>query len=317
MGLTAFPNGVSSFGMPIIGSGPVMTTGNVFFVDSGSAQAADGNAATDPAQPAATIDGAVGKCTASNGDIIFVMPGHTETISAAGGITVDVAGVSIIGLGSGAARPTINFTATASTYVVSAASHTLQNVLCTGGVDAVVTMFAISAADCSLLDVETRDVTGQMTSCITTATGADRLLIDRYVHRGAAAAGSVNCIELVGADDGVTVRNFWIDGNFSTAAIQNVTGVMTNLSVYGDRQCYARTRNAADVIFTAVSTSTGNFGPNINCRLQDNAANIDEAIVGADMQFFGPIQIVNLDGESSFASAVGTYNANFTASTDA
>ena len=310
MGLTNFPHGVSSFGMPVVGSGPLMTTGNVFFVDSGAARAADGNAATDPQNPAATIDGAIGKCTASNGDQIIVMPGHTETIAAAGGITADVAGVSIYGLGHGASRPTISFTATASTYVISAASHVLSNVLCTGDIDAIVTMFSITGADCSLLNVETRDVTGQCTSVITTATGADRLLIDGYVHRGAAAAGGVNCIELVGADDGTTIRNFWIDGNFSTAAIQNVTGVMTNLSVYGDRQSYARTRNAADVIFTAVTTTTGNVGPNINARLQDNAANITEAFVGADMQFFNPIRIVNLDGEAHIDS-------NITASTDA
>lgn len=319
MTLTAFPQGISSFGMPVLGSSGIMTTGNVFFVDSGAASAADGNAMTDPKKPGATIDAAIGRCTASNGDLIIVMPGHAETISGAGGITADVAGVSIVGLGNGADRPTISFTATTSTYVVSAASHMLQNVLCTGDVDAVVTMFSISAADCSFLDVETRDVTGQMVSTITTATGADRLLIDRYVHRGAAAAGGANCIELVGADDGVTIRNFWIDGNFSAAAIQNVTGVMTNLSVYGDRQCYARTRNSADVIVTAVSTTTGNLGPNLNIRLQDNAANITECLVGADMQFYGPLQIVNADGEMPFGvTAVGGIGMiNKTASADA
>lgn len=319
MGLTNFPQGVSSFGMPVLGSSGIMTTGNVFFVDSGASSAADGNAMTDPKKPGATIDAAIGRCTANNGDTIIVMPGHTETISAAGGVTVDVAGVSVIGLGNGADRPNISFTATTSTYVVTAASHLLQNVLCTGDVDAIVTMFSASAADCSLLDVETRDVTGQMVSTITTATGADRLLVDRYVHRGAAAAGGANCIELVGADDGVTIRNFWIDGNFSAAAIQNVTGVMTNLSIYGDRQCFLRTRNAADIAITCVATTTGNIGPNLNIRLQDDAANIDECLVGADMQFYHPVQIVNADGEAPFGTTAvgGIGGSKKTASTDA
>lgn len=306
MGLTHFPNGVSSFGMPVLGSSGLMTTGNVFFVDSGAARAADGNAMTDPQKPGASIDAAIGRCTANNGDIIIAMPGHTETISGAGGVTVDVAGVSVVGLGNGADRPNISFTDTASTYVVTAASHTLQNVLCTGDIDVIVTMFSISGADCALLDVETRDVTGEMVSTITTATGADRLLIDRYVHRGAAGAGGANCLELVGADDGVTIRNFWIDGNFSVSAIQNVTGVMTNLSIYGDSQCFLRTRNAADIAITLVATSTGNVGPNLNIRLQDDAANIDECLVGAAMQFYNPIQIVNADDESPFGTtAVG------------
>jgi hypothetical protein len=64
------------------------------------------------------------------------------------------------------------------------------------------------------------------------------------------------------------------------------------------------------VIFTAVATTTGNVGPNISARLADNAANVTEAFVGADMQFFQPIRIVNLDGESSIET-------NITASTDA
>lgn len=315
-----FAHGVNVRGFPVLNS----YGGKVIWVDSGAGS--DGNKGTFD-RPLATIDKALqdaasaagGFVTADNGDVIMVKPGHTETIAAASGVTVDVAGVSIIGLGTGAARPNISFTATASTFVISAAGFTLQNVLCTGDVDAIVTMFTISGADCALIDIETRDVTGQMVSCITTATGADRLLIDNYIHRGAAAAGGANCIELVGADDGVTIRDFWIDGNFSVAAIQNVTGVMTNLSVYGDRQCFARTRNAADVILTAVATTTGNIGPNINIRLADNAANITESLVGADMQFYGPLQIVNADGEMPFGvTAVGGIGMiNKTASTDA
>ena len=318
MPMSNFPNGFSG-GVAIRGM-PILNThsGNVFWVDSGSGS--NGNNGTY-GQPFATVDYTIGRCTASNGDTIMVAPGHVETIAAAGGVTVDVAGVTIIGLGNGASRPTFNFTATASTYIVTAADHVVSNCLFTGGIDAVVTMFTISGADCAILNCETRDVTGQMTSCITTATGADRLLIDGYTHRGAAAAGGVNCLELVGADDGVTVRNFWIDGNFSTAAIQNVTGVMTNLSIYGDQQCFLRTRNAADVAITLVATSTGNLGPNINMRLQDNAANIDECIVGAAMNYYLPLNVVNLQNEYPFGTTavggIGIPGAARAASTDA
>src|SRR3990167_6061342 len=58
------------------------------------------------------------RCTASRGDVIFVMPGHAETVSAAGGITMDVNGVAIIGLGSGDLRPTITYD-TADTAAIS------------------------------------------------------------------------------------------------------------------------------------------------------------------------------------------------------
>mgnify|MGYP006139353905 CR=1 FL=1 len=47
----------------------------------------------------------------NKGDVIVVMPGHAETVSGAAGINCDVAGVSIVGLGRGAARPTITMSA--------------------------------------------------------------------------------------------------------------------------------------------------------------------------------------------------------------
>ena len=61
--------------------------GNVFFVQSTHAGAADaaGRGRT-PSQPLATIDYAVGLCTAGQGDLIIVLPGHVETVSAAGGL---------------------------------------------------------------------------------------------------------------------------------------------------------------------------------------------------------------------------------------
>ena len=89
---TNFPSGVKSRGVPVEGLGgigsPLLTTGSVFHVDSGADAASNSNAATNPKQPAATLDGAIGKCTANNGDVILVAPGHSETISAAAAISL-------------------------------------------------------------------------------------------------------------------------------------------------------------------------------------------------------------------------------------
>jgi hypothetical protein len=306
MTLSSYPKGFKN-GLLVQGL-PVLNTygGNVFWVDSGSGS--NGNPGTH-VQPFATVDYAIGRCTASNGDMIYVKPGHAETIAAAAGLALDVIGVSIVGLGRGGLRPTFNYTATASTCVISAANCSIQNCLFTGGIDAVVTMFTVSAADCALVDCETRDVTGQTLSAVTTTAAADRFYCEGHVHRGAAAAGSANCFEIVGGD-GIVIKDFWIDGDFSVAAIENVTTAATNINIYGDGQCFARTRNVADVIVTLVATTTGNVGPNICARVAENAANITEAFVGADAQFFQPIIICNLDGE------VGM-NTNITASLDA
>ena len=306
-----FAGGITVRGVPI----DIPHPGEVFWVNNSSVLAkggvggSNGNPGTYQ-KPFSTIDYAVGRCTASRGDVIYVMPGHVETVTAAAGLDLDVAGITIIGLGSGSIRPTVNFTtATTADMDVDAANITMVNMLFTGGVDALAGPIDINAADFAIINCETRVVTGQATDFIVTDANATRLLIDGWIHRGASAAGADTAITIVGAD-GITIRNFWIDGNFAVACIENVTTAATNLTIDGGRGSYARTRNAADVIVTLVATATGNVGPNIYARLQEDAQNITEAFVGADMQFFNPIVICNADGE------VGL-NTNITASTDA
>lgn len=300
-----FANGVNIRGLPILNSYP----GNIFWVDSGNGS--NGNKGTFD-RPFATIDYAVGRCTANNGDLIIVKPGHVETVIAAAGLALDVAGISIIGLGNGSDRPTINFTTVVGADMdVDAANITVQNLLFTGGIDALTGPIDINAADFAMLGCETRDVTGQATDFIVTDANADRLFIEDWIHRGAAAAGADTAITIVGGDN-ITIIPSFIDGNFAVAAIENVTTAAVNLQIFGKANypAYIRTRNAADIIATAVATTTGRMGPFLNARLQDDAANITEAFAGADMEFFQPINIVNADGESSMQT-------NITATTDA
>src|SRR5690349_3795433 len=78
--------------------------GDIYFVGSGVTGATDAAGyGKTPDAPFATLDYAIGQCTASQGDVIYLLPGHTETTTA---IALDVAGVRIIGLGWGRIRPT-------------------------------------------------------------------------------------------------------------------------------------------------------------------------------------------------------------------
>lgn len=283
-----------------------LTTGSIFFVHSGTGTNGAGYG-QNPDAPCASIDYAIGLCAANKGDRIYVLPGHVETIAGAAGVALDVAGVEIVGIGSGAARPTVNFTNTASTFAVSAANCTVRNILFTGGVDAVVSAIVVSAADFRLLDCEYRDVTGRCTLFLLTTAAADRMLIDGLRYDGDTAAGTAAAIAIVGGDR-ITIQNSRFDGNFSVGVIDIRTTATTDLEV---TNVWARTRNSADIfLIDTITGSTGMIGPNINLRLQDNAANITEAITGATFVYFQPINIVNLAGESSMQS-------NITASTDA
>ncbi len=129
-----FPAGLTVRGVPIMQSHP----GKVFWVNNSSVLAdggiggSDGNNGTYT-KPWRTIDYAIGRCRAGRGDIIMVMPGHSETVSAAGGITLDVDGVAIVGLGTGTARPLLTFD-TANTARISwtADNCSLKNIRLVG-----------------------------------------------------------------------------------------------------------------------------------------------------------------------------------------
>jgi len=298
MGLTKFPHGVSSFGIPQIGAGafPYTTTGSVFFVHSGTGSDSPGRG-TNPDEPFASIDYAVGRCTASKGDVIYVMPGHTETVTAAGGLDLDVVGISIIGLGNGSNRPTVNFTtATTADMDVDAANIYIENILFTGGIDALVAPIDVNAADFTMVSCEWRDVTGQAVDVILTDANADRMKILDYRHDGDSLAGTNSGIAIVGSDN-VLIDGLWMDGNFAVGGIDIRTTAATDLEV---KNVTFRTRNSADIfLIDTITGSTGMIGPNIRMRLNDNAANINEAITGATFVYFDPLDVVNNPGESA------------------
>jgi len=305
--MTNFPNGFK-WGVSLRGVSVAMThPGDVYWVDSGASSNGEGTFRS----PFATINQAYDHVTANNGDIVFVKPGHSETVTAAGGIAFDIAGVAVIGLGSGSLRPTINFTTAVGADInIDAANTTIANFLFTGGIDALTGPIDINAADCALIGIETRDVTGQATDFIVTDDNCDRLVISGWKHLGAAAAGADTAISLIGGDDWV-IEDFDIYGNFAVAAIENVTTAANRVRIGGGGKPWRIwTENAADVAITMVAASTGYVEGPGHIMLQDNAANITEAMVGAAMQFMQPINIVNLAGESSMQT-------NITASTDA
>ncbi len=305
-----FLGGLTIGGVPIVQTNP----GKVFWVNGGTVLAeggktgSNGNKGTYIA-PFSTVAYAITRCTSGRGDIIMIMPGHTETIAAASGITfTSTTGVTVVGLGRGSARPTFNFTATASTITMNAANCAFINCLFTGGIDAVVSPIVVSAADCLLEACEIRDVTGQVTNGILTTAGADRLKILRHVHNGDTASGTGAAIAIVGGT-GIEITIERMDGNFSVGGIDVRTTATTNLFVHDVK--YFRTRNSADIfIIDTITASTGQIGPDIYLRLQDDAANITEAITGATFVSHLPISIVNAAGEQGMQS-------NITASTDA
>ena len=304
-----FAAGVMIRGVPLIQTHP----GKVVWVDNTTASlltgvkgGSDGNKGTFN-DPFSTLDYAIGQCRANKGDIIFIKPDHAETLSATS-VAVDVAGIAIVGLGQGSNRPTFNATATGSIFPISAANVTVHNLLFTGGVDAVVSMITVSAADVVLSSLEVRDVTGEIVVGVLTTAGANRLKIDGFVYNGAAGDGATAAIAIVGGDR-IEIQNFDIDGDFSVSAIDVRTTATTKLWVH-DGKFYNRDAAVDTVILDTITASTGLMGPNLIISLEEHAANVTESITGATFRVVDNVYVVNLNNEKAML-------INWTATTDA
>lgn len=258
MALTNYPNGVASFGIPVLPGLP-MTTGKVFFVDSGVGS--NGHSGKSPSKPFATIDYAIGLCTDDNGDVIVVMPGHAETVAGAAGIDFDVAGIRVIGLGAGRSRPTITMSAVASTIHFDATGTWLENVIIKAEHDCTI-LIDIDRADCVVKDVEFRSRTAATAREFVTAidiTGGAANACDRTkvigCHFYSPTIGASRAIELGEVAYGVEIRGCQVWGDYSDAPIHNPTGkVLTQLLV---ADCFLENTNTGEHSIELVSACTG------------------------------------------------------------
>lgn len=252
---TAFPNGVTSYGMPVLGGGVELppTTGSVFFVHSGTGNT--GFAGTSPANPKATIAQAIALCTASKSDIIIVMPGHAENITSATSLALNVAGVSVIGLGRGRNRPVLSFTNTAGKIVITGANCRLSNLVLLADVSAVVTGISVEAHDVELDHLYMGFVdTGDDFAIMVLVSAFDRLNVHDCHFVAENTAGCNAGIQFVDALDTHIWRNVF-EGDYTTAVLNGVTTLSTGVFVVGN---YLRNSDTtAGVLLTTVASSTG------------------------------------------------------------
>lgn len=234
-----------------------LTKGNVYHVDSVNGN--DANDGTTWTKAVATLNVAIGLCTADRGDIILIAPKHVETYTTTGTkVTINIANLTIIGLGSGADRPTFTFGHTGATWVWSAAACTLANVLFVTGVDQVTTYCTISGADATLLDIETRDASTpfEVVDAFITTAAADRLTVRRHVHNGYETSGTphnVRIWKLVGCDTGLFEDCRWLT-KASTAVVNFVTTASSGVTF---RRCTFLVTSTTDFSKNVVDTVTG------------------------------------------------------------
>ena len=257
---TTHLSGLNVAGVPTMGISDLPISDNTLFVDS--VNGSDGNTGAFDS-PLATTAAALLKCTANTGDVIAFMPGHAETITAAGGIAINVAGVSLIGLGNAANRATFTFgTSTAATMTLSAANVRLSNVTGITTVDQIVSPFVVSAAGVTLGDVLYGPVVWNDGSAILEAvrviltTAAANNLSVNLIHNGfTAGTHCVNSIRLVGGSNARINIDFY--GKASTAVIEFATTATKNTEITGNFYVSGTTDLSKDVVDTITGSTWG------------------------------------------------------------
>ena len=127
-----FTDGISIRGVPLAVTHP----GKVFWVGNApqamlqnQQNASNGNNGSFNS-PWSTLLYALTQTQQGRGDVIMIKPGHRETIADASTLIFNCNGVAIIGMGSGATRPTFTFTtATTANIPVRSANMTVYNCL--------------------------------------------------------------------------------------------------------------------------------------------------------------------------------------------
>jgi len=226
----------------------------------------------------ATIDEAIGACTSNAGDTIFVLPGHTETVTN-GSIAADVAGVSIIGLGSGSLKPTLTFSATNSKINVTAANCTFKNLRLTAGVGDIVTAFlhATVAQNTQYIDIEfTASSTFNFINCYTlgAANISDGCRWERNYLRTADAGQLALCVTAAAHDDLKFYDNYVVHAAAAAGLLTGGAAEFLGLDVKGNFVQTGQTDGSVGVLVITTGTASSGRIVDNDMKTADAAANV-------------------------------------------
>jgi hypothetical protein len=233
------------------------TTGSVFWVapaasytvEGRSYSASDDNDGLSPERAFRTIDYAVGKCTANVGDVIVAMPGaHTAT----GTITVDVAGITITGMGGGPRHVANAMAAGGSRQRTSVTQATAST-----------NVFTVTATDVELAYLHLIPVAGA--AAISASNAADRLYVHDCTFNMTTATNTATFgisfplgTGTTTANDDSIIRNcYWYVSDNQGPAIR-AAGTMIGCSIEASTFYLAGTTAWDDVIEITLAGSMGN-----------------------------------------------------------
>lgn len=229
--------------------------------------------------PLATLGGASGALAklegrTNKGDVIYVLPGHTENVSSADYFSHTGAATyfSIIGIGNGTNKPKFTWTTATSTWLFDTAGVELANCTLelagahvTGAALTVAAPITVSTNNCRIVNCE-----------IFWGFENDRIVGDGIIVTGdgfhfignkclalVAAVPSNNFLTLTGADDCV-IKGNWIEGT-TDATTKGVIDVETTecLRLIVEDNYISNLLASSTIAFSPLASSTGHCARNL------------------------------------------------------
>lgn len=284
-----FAHGVAIRNIPITVNPSDRST--IYWVDSvnGHDTVATKGSVSDPFDSIAYAVAKIYNGTSAHGsgsDIIYVAAGHTETVVAAGTLTVTVPGLTIIFMGEGSSRATINYTtATTASVIVSAANVTFIGPRFIAGIDALSSPITVTGADFSLVDGEWYDAPAKAAvNCIVASTAASRININGWkYYASTTGTQKVSNINLTAIANPV-LKNINIVGDFSTAPIAIPTAC-TNV-VFDN--VYLNSLNATPKPGMTIAATTTGIAKNVDIMIVSGATFVSSvALLNWGMDCYG------------------------------
>lgn len=296
---TGFAHGVTIRDVPI----EIPHPGKVFWVNNSSVLPEKGIAGSNGnpgtyLKPFSTIDYAIGRCTANRGDVIYVMPGHVEDITAAQGVDFDVAGVKCIGLGYGDKQARFDMTNAAGDVTIDADNVHIYNMNFHANVTSITIGLSILTLAVGTVikgcrfDVETT-TTDEFLISINLGVGCDKTVIedcDMDMGLGGAAVG----IKLVGASNNVDIRRNKICGDYSLANIDGITTLSKEVYIEDNLLINGASGDIGTV--AAIILLTGSTGVIRNNHIVCNLATPDLSVVADTVMMFNNLYSETITG---------------------
>jgi len=232
--------------------------------------------------PYATIDIAIGKAVA--GDTIIIAADHTENLSTAAIFAVDVANLTIRGLGQGSRVPTFTSTAVDGAVMITVGNTVLENLKFVANIASTVQAIDLSAtADGTIIrNCVFRDTsaTKEFLKHVDIATTVANVVIEGCDF--VTAAGSMtSSIFFTGTSDTCIIRDNRWHVDCSASVIDALTGIALNIRIHNNRIVNIDTGAGLVVGIKSDSSSTGAIYDNYILSPVPNAA-----VLAATNDFF-------------------------------